>query len=212
MNLPRSHSQKLAEPGLQPWSSWLSSCTLRFGDPKTDIAPRPRWGPRGGKKADLRQLGHAEPSPPGMKGQHRHSLPSTLSSQVGKGPDHLSGATLTPSPRWALSHCRSDSPCNHGFLFGAETGPGQWGRGADTPLARACSGGRGAGSEAYPASWNLGRLGAKARGGGVSQQIFTRRWPDVPRMWWNIRGDSKTSQVVWDQHRSCSLLQGAAVG
>lgn len=130
----------------------------------------------GGKKADLSRLGHAEHSPPGIKGCHWHSPASTLCSQVGKGPDHLSGATLTPSPSRALSHCCSDSPCNHSFLFGAETRPGQWGEGSGRPSGQGLLWREGgAGREADPASWNLGRLGAKARGGGVSQQKFTRQ-------------------------------------
>lgn len=51
-----------------------------------------------------------KPSPPGLKGQHRPPLPSTIGSQVEKRPDHLSGATPTPSCSWALSHPCPDSP------------------------------------------------------------------------------------------------------
>lgn len=63
--MSRSHRKRLAEPEFQLRSSWLwRLCPFyylklhrRFGDLKTDIAPRPRWGTRDGKKADFSQLG-----------------------------------------------------------------------------------------------------------------------------------------------------------
>lgn len=78
------------------------------------------------------------------------------------------------------------------------------GRGADAPLARACSGGKGgAGREADPASWNLGRLGAKARGGGVSQQKFTR-------MRWNVMGTARLAR--WSSPDSVLCFRGQLQG
>lgn len=146
-----------------------------------------------------------EPSPAGLKGQ---LCPSTLSSQVGKGPERLSRAAPTPIPQLGPQPLPLRLPCNHSFLFGAENRPGQWGRGAAIPLARACSGARGL--EVKATRRPPGILGGwePRQGGrrGVGQQIFTWHWPDVPRMWGAIRGDSKPSQVVEDQHRPCLLL------
>lgn len=144
----------------------------------------------GGKKADLSRLGHAEHPPPGIKGCHRHSPASTLCSQVGKGPDHLSGATLTPSPSRALSHCCSDSPCNHSFLFGAETRPGQWGEGSGRPSGQGLlwreGGGRKRGRPSLLESWEAGSQG---KGRGCQS---TKVYQDAVERY----GDSKTSQVV----------------
>lgn len=205
MNFPRSHSQKSAEPGSQPWSNGLwgpvsfttSSCTLRFGGPPKETSSRPRWGPRDGKKADLRQLGHGEHSPPGIKGCHRHSPPSTLCSQVGKRPDHLTGATLTPSPSRALCHCCSDSPCNHGFLFGAETRPGQWGEGSRRPSGQGLLWREGGGPEerlTQPPGILGGWEPRQEERVSVNKCLLGGRWLDVPRMQWNVRGTARLAR------------------
>lgn len=183
-----------------PVSFTTSSCTLGFGDrppQKKNHHSRPRWGPRDRKKADLRQLGHGEHSPLGIKGCHRHSPPSSLCSQVGKGPDHLTGATLTPSPSRALSHCCSDSPCNHGFLFGAETRPGQWGEGNGRPSGQGLLWREGGGPEerlTQPPGILGGWEPRQEEGVSVNKCLLGGRWPDVPRMRWNVRGTARLAR------------------
>lgn len=57
-NLPRSHSKKLAEPGFQPWSSWLqgpcSFCDLKLHPqvwkPQNRHSTKAWVGTQGGKK------------------------------------------------------------------------------------------------------------------------------------------------------------------
>ena len=180
-----------------PVSFTTSSCTLRFGGPPKETSSRPRWGPRDGKKADLRQLGHGEHSPPGIKGCHRHSPPSTLCSQVGKRPDHLTGATLTPSPSRALCHCCSDSPCNHGFLFGAETRPGQWGEGSRRPSGQGLLWREGGGPEerlTQPPGILGGWEPRQEERVSVNKCLLGGRWLDVPRMQWNVRGTARLAR------------------
>lgn len=177
------------------------STTSGLENPK-QTAPRPGEGPSGGK-ADLSQLGHGCCRTL-SSWYKRPAVPSTLSSQVGKGPGHLSRAAPTPIPQLGPQPLPLRLPCNHSFLFGAENRPGQWGRGAAIPLARACSGVRGPEVKATRPPGILG--GWEPRQGGrrgVSQQIFTRHWPRVPRMWGTIRGKSKPSQVVEDQASPC---------
>lgn len=165
-------AKKLAEPG---WLfHYLVGCSTTSTAAPPVWRPQDRWhqGPGWGPGVERRQQTLAswvtevvEPCPSGIKGQHRHSLPSTLSSQVGKRPDHLSGATPTPilqlGPQPLLPRL---PPVITASCLAWRLGLVSGGRGAATPLAGAYSEGRGAGSKGYPASWNLGRLGAKAGG------------------------------------------------
>lgn len=147
-------------------------------------------------------------------------MPSTLSSQVGKGPEHLSKAAPTPIPQLGPQPLPLRLPCNHSFLFGAENRPGQWGRGAAIPLARACSGVRGPEVKATRPPGILGgwepreggRRGVSHRcsqdvGDHEREQQVQARWsrtsPDPAPSWgeswheWEQGGGTWESSCLW---------------
>lgn len=147
------------------------------------MAPRPREGLRGGKKAALGQPAHRggktlspwykRPAQASPAFHHRQPGREEARSFVRGHPHPL----LQLGPQPSLPRL---PPCNHSFLFGVETRPSRWGEGSRHPSGQGLLWREGgAGSQGYPASWNFGSLGAKAGPPFPARRPVNKYLPDA---------------------------------